>query len=98
MKQLTGSNVGELANTARRWSKILRAWYDSGPLLAIGSLVVRGHPAWNIGHRLLYRDERDDREFYVEGVDHSYDMRTGLYLTQLRVTRGWYLGPKPGPH
>ena len=23
---------------------------------------------------------------------HTYDMRTGQYLTILRITRGWYLG------
>ena len=54
-------------------------------------MTVRGHPRWNIGHRLLTRDERGDWEAYIEGVAHQYDMRTGQYLTQLRITRGWYL-------
>ena len=85
------SSVIKAVELANRWSKILAAWFDHGGQLAVGAVVVRGHPAWNIGHRLLYADRRGEREFYIEGVSHRYDLRTGLYLTTLRVTRGWYL-------
>jgi hypothetical protein len=85
------SSVIKAVELANRWSKILESWYDHGGQLAAGVLVVRGHPAWNIGHRLLYADRRGEREFYIEGVQHRYDMHTGMYTTTLRVTRGWYL-------
>jgi len=81
----------ETVSTALRWSKILKAWYDMGGELFGGSLTVRGHPAWNIGHRLLTHDQRGEWEAYVEGIAHSYDMRTGQFLTRLQITRGWYL-------
>ena len=71
------------------------AWYDSGALLAVGTYTVRGHPAWNVGHRLVHIDDRGEREFYIEGVGHRYDMRSGLYVTTLRVTRGWYTDERP---
>lgn len=76
---------------AHLWSKILAAWYGLGSEMYQGVITVLGSPRWNIGHRLQIRDERGEREFYIEGVAHSYDFRTGRYLTQLRVTRGWYL-------
>jgi hypothetical protein len=76
---------------AEHWASILLGWYDMGGELFSGTLTVRGHPAWNVGHRLLSSDERGPWEAYIEGVAHRYDMRTGQYLTQLRYTRGWYL-------
>jgi transglycosylase-like protein with SLT domain len=80
-----------LVQQAQKWAGILMAWYDMGGELFGGALTVRGHPAWNVGHRLLTSDERGEWEAYIEGVSHRYDMRTGQYLTQLRITRGWYL-------
>lgn len=80
-----------VVQTAMQWASILQSWYDMGGELFGGTLVVRGHPAWNIGHRLLCHDERGTWEAYIEGVSHQYDMRTGHYLTTLRYTRGWYL-------
>ena len=81
----------EMVTLAKRWAAILRGWYDMGGELFGGVLTVRGHPAWNVGHRLITTDERGDWEAYIEGVNHRYDMRTGQYLTTLRITRGWYL-------
>jgi transglycosylase-like protein with SLT domain len=83
--------VQGMIDTAQHWAAILRAWYEMGGELFGGALVVRGHPAWNIGHRLLTRDARGEWEAYIEGVSHRFDMRTGQYLTDLRITRGWYL-------
>jgi hypothetical protein len=77
--------------TSQRWAAILRAWHDAGGELWSGVVVVRGHPAWNIGHRLLSKDRRGIWEAYIEGVHHRYDMRTGQFLTTIRYTRGWYL-------
>lgn len=77
--------------TAERWGAILRAWYDMGGEFFSGTITVLGHPVWNIGHRLLCRDERGPWEAYIEGVTHQYDFRTGQYVTTLRITRGWYL-------
>lgn len=76
---------------AESWSRILGAWYDMGGELFGGTITVRGHPAWNIGNRLLSYDALGPWEAYIEGVQHRYDVRTGQYLTTLRVTRGWYL-------
>jgi hypothetical protein len=87
----TALDATGVIETAQHWAAILRAWYDMGGELFSGVLTVRGHPAWNIGHRLVSRDERGNWEAYIEGVSHQYDMRTGQYLTQLRITRGWYL-------
>jgi hypothetical protein len=81
----------DLIATAQRWGAILSAWYDMGGELFSGTLTVRGHAAWNIGHRLLTSDERGTWEAYIEGVHHQFDGRTGQYLTTLRYTRGWYL-------
>jgi Transglycosylase SLT domain len=87
----TSEAVDGIVEIAQRWSALLMAWYDMGGELFSGSLTVRGHPAWNIGHRLLYDDPHGAWEAYIEGVQHRYDMRTGQYLTQLRITRGWPL-------
>lgn len=91
----SGTPIQPVVDVAKRWSKYLRAWYDSGPILAVGSFTVRGHPSWNVGHRLVMIDERGEREFYIEGVGHRYDLRSGHYVTSLRVTRGWYTDERP---
>lgn len=83
-------NLGAITTTARRWAEYLEAWYDSGALLTVGTVTVKGHPAYNVGHRLVAEDDQGEREFYIEGVGHRYDMRTGYYVSSLRVTRGWY--------
>jgi len=87
-------NLADLQNIvgdATQWGQILLAWYDMGGELFGGTIVVRGHPAWNVGHRLLGRDQQGDWEAYIEGIDHRFDMRSGQYLTVIRFTRGWYL-------
>jgi hypothetical protein len=76
---------------AERWEAIVAAWYGYGPELYAGTLTVQGSPRWNCGHRLLTLEERGQREWYCEGVGHHYDYHTGQYISQLRVTRGWYL-------
>jgi hypothetical protein len=82
---------GDILASAQRWAAILAGWYDLGGELFGATLTVRGHPAWNVGHRLVSTDQQGEWEAYIEGVHHRYDMRTGQYLTTLRVTRGWYL-------
>jgi hypothetical protein len=94
-----GQNQDGLAALAERWQGIAAAWYGSAPDLYAGMLTVLGSPRWNVGHRLLTEDDRGQREWYCEGVSHQYDFHTGRYLTQLRVTRGWYLdGPVDTRH
>lgn len=87
----TGAPEPPMIEVAKRWSRILMAWYEYGAELFGGTLTVRGHASWNIGHRLLSADRRGPWEAYIEGVSHQYDFRTGQYLTQLRYSRGWYL-------
>jgi hypothetical protein len=83
-----------VVETCKRWGQIAAAWYGVAPELYAGLLTVQGSPRYNCGIRLLTRDDRGEREFYVEGVDHTFDFRTGRYVTTMRVTRGWYLdGP-----
>jgi hypothetical protein len=83
-----------VVETCKRWGQIAAAWYGVAPELYAGLMTVQGSPRYNCGIRLLTRDDRGEREFYVEGVDHSFDFRTGRYVTTMRVTRGWYLdGP-----
>jgi soluble lytic murein transglycosylase-like protein len=86
----------DIIQRAQRWAAILAGWYDMGGELFSATVTVRGHPAWNIGHRLFSHDEQGDWEAYIEGVQHHYDHRTGQYLTTLRLTRGWYLSPSHG--
>jgi hypothetical protein len=99
----TEAELGTIARLAKQWSSMAAAWYSLGSEMYAGVITVVGSSRWNIGHRLLFTDERGQREFYIEGVEHQYDIRTGRYLTQLRVTRGWYLsgltderGAQPG--
>jgi hypothetical protein len=87
----TQDDLGYIKRVSVEWGKKATAWYELGPEMYAGVLTVLGDPTWNNGHRLLYADARGDREGYIEGVDHSYDYRTGHYTTQLRVTRLWYL-------
>jgi hypothetical protein len=89
-----GQKYETVVETCKRWGKIASVWYGVASELYAGMLTVQGSPRYNCGIRLLTRDDRGEREFYAEGVDHDYDFRTGRYLTTLRVTRGWYLdGP-----
>jgi hypothetical protein len=87
----TSFEKGEQVQRAGAWARVASAWYGWGPEMYAGTITVLGGPQWNIGNRLQIQDERGDREFYIEGVTHLYDCRTGRYITQLRVTRGWYL-------
>lgn len=75
----------------QRWGKIASVFYGYGAEMYGGVVTVLGSPLWNVGLRLLTKDERGPREGYIEGVDHQYDFRTGRYHSQLRVTRLWYL-------
>lgn len=77
--------------TAERWAAILRAWYDMGGELFAGTITVRGDSRYNVGHRLLSSDAQGAWEAYIEGVSHAYDVRTGQFLSTLRITRGWRL-------
>jgi hypothetical protein len=88
---LSPGQVQPLVQLAEKWNALLQAWHDMGGEFFGGTLTVRGHPAWNIGHRMLSTDEHGVWEAYVEGIRHAYDMRTGQYFTTLRITRGWYL-------
>lgn len=82
-------DVQSIASTAQRWAKILRAWYDHGGELLAGTIILEGHPRYNIGHRLVVQSRQGLIEYYIEGVAHQYDYHTGMFLTHLRVTRGW---------
>jgi Transglycosylase SLT domain len=92
---VSGSNMFDalpMIEAAQQWARILRTWYDMGGELLSGTIVVRGQASWNIGHRLFCRHALEGPwEAYIEGVHHTYDVRSGQYLTVLRVTRGWYL-------
>ena len=84
----------DIVSTSTAWSTLASQWYGGGPDLYAGMLTVLGSPLWNCGHRLLMQGFGHDREGYIEGVDHDYTVRTGVYLTHLRTTRLWYLdGP-----
>lgn len=87
----TEDSKGLIVQRSQEWGKKAAAWYGVGSEMYVGIFTVLGDPQWNIGHRLLYADERGEREGYIEGVDHLYNCRTGQYLTHLRVTRLWYL-------
>jgi hypothetical protein len=87
----TTLDVEAVVATAQRWARILRGWYDVGGELLNGILLVRGSPRYNIGDRLVTFDAQGPLEFYIEGVTHVYDFRTGFFSSQLRVTRGWHL-------
>lgn len=80
-----------IRTVSRRWATIASHWYGYAPELYAGVLTVRGSPRYTSGVRLLTWDDRGEREAYIEGVSHNYDWRTGQYVTQLRVTRMWYL-------
>jgi hypothetical protein len=82
-----------MVRLAEQWAAILMAWYDMGGELFSGTIVVRGSPVYNVGHRLLCHDRQGDWEAYLEGVHHSIDGATGQYLSTLRITRGWPLSP-----
>jgi Transglycosylase SLT domain len=92
---VSGTNMFDalpMIDAAQQWAAILRTWYDMGGELLSGTIVVRGQAVWNVGHRLFCRHSlAGPWEAYIEGVHHTYDVRTGQYLTILRVTRGWYL-------
>ena len=97
------ANKGLIKQRSEAWGRKLAAWQGVGSEMYAGVVTVLGSSRWNIGHRLLYSDARGEREGYIEGVGHSYDCRTGRFLTQLRLTRLWYLaglvderGPQPG--
>lgn len=86
-----------LVATSERLSHILQAWEDPHPVMESGTLTVAGRAEFRPGTRLIWRGEdvngrpdgRPLREFYLEGVSHSYEFASGGYNCQLRVTRGW---------
>lgn len=82
----------DVIRTAQQWSAIAMSWYDFGGELFSGTLVVRGHPRWRVGHRLLTWDVAGEWEGYIEAVSQSYDGSTGRFISTIRYTRGWYLG------
>lgn len=80
--------------TAMEWSKWASVWYGWGAEMYVGFVTLPGSPRYNLGQRLTWNEPRGKREAYCEGIDHDWDARTGLYTSQLRYTRAWYLdGP-----
>ena len=86
----------DLAGLTKQLSSKLKAWYSPHPRMLTGTLSVLGRAEFRPGHRLLEHASGDrTREFYLRGVSHRYDFRTGAFVSTLDVTRGWSL---EGPH
>jgi len=70
---------------------ILICWYLHNEYLLNGSINIRGTTKAIIGTYVWDKDgpERDQMEYYVEGVSHSFD-QFSTFTTSLTVTRGQY--------
>jgi hypothetical protein len=86
-------NRDRLIPIFQRWQAILRSWYGNNSLLYSGKLVMKGRAGYRVGDRLLARRTgRGLFEFYIEGVDQSFHIKTGRFLSNLKVTRGFKSG------
>jgi hypothetical protein len=73
------------------WQNILRAWHGNNPRLWSGSIRAKGRGSYRIGDRLeLPREVLN--EYYIEQVDQAFAIRSGLFVSSLRVSRGFETG------
>lgn len=81
-----------LTELSKKWSRILKAWYEINHRYKSGNLSVRGKGDYKIGQRFIWEDR--DLEFYIEGVSHTFNVFTN-WTTNLTVTRGMKVGTTP---
>lgn len=102
-----GDQQAAVIKAAEEMSRTLRVWYEPQPIMLEGTIQVRGRARYRAGRRLVWhgrtedgqQDGRPTREFYIRGVQHSYDFASGAFLSTLQVNRGWQIGPAPaGAH
>lgn len=87
--EATAAMASHLIPIYQRWQRILKAWHQFNPLLYSGQLRVKGRASFRIGDRLVALRRDADYEFYIQGVAHNIDMKTGLFISTLKVTRGF---------
>lgn len=91
----SNEQVKTIQDFASHQTKLLYNHHASSAQFVSGTLTVQGNPAYRVGTRLIrayaYREgldhERRVRDFYLEGVSHSWQA-FGTCTTTLRVTRG----------
>jgi hypothetical protein len=79
-----------LETMTKAYTAKLKAWYENNHNYWSGTLEIRGNANIRVGHRVVYRSPSFTKEFYVEGVSHSFNVFEG-WTTTLQVTRGMEL-------
>jgi len=76
-----------LEGMTKKYTAKLKAWFENNHIYFSGTLTQRGNAKIRIGHRVIYKDAGFEREFYVEGVSHSWNLYEN-FTTTLTLTRG----------
>lgn len=79
--------IKSLDSMTKEHTARLKAWFENNHTYWSGALTIRGRAEIRIGHRVLYNDQVRDLEYYVEAVNHSYNVFTD-WTTTLTITRG----------
>lgn len=83
----------KLEDMTKAYTAKLKAWFEHNHQHWNGSLTVRGDGRVRVGHMIDYRPPDFDKEYYVEGVSHSFNVFDDWKMT-LQVTRGQSINKK----
>lgn len=76
-----------LEGMSKTYTGKLKEWYQHNHTLWSGTIEIRGNAKIRIGHLVEFGIGASRREYYVEGVSHSFTMFQG-WTTTLTLTRG----------
>lgn len=82
-----------LEDMTKAYTAKLKAWFEKNHEYWNGTLTVRGDANVRIGHMINYRAPSFEKEFYVEGVSHTFNVFDDWKMT-LQVTRGQKIDEK----
>jgi hypothetical protein len=78
----------DFGDVFRKYVDLLVRWYGQNEVWYAGSMTTRFKPSIRVGTRLRYTRASEVRDFYVQGVQHSFGKEPGASRSTFTLTRG----------
>lgn len=82
-----------LEGMTKKYTAMLKAWFEHNHEYWNGSITIRGNAHIRVGHMINYRAPNFAYEYYVESVQHSFNVFED-WTTTLQITRGQKINNK----
>ncbi len=92
-----GSTKVDFGDVFRGYVGLLSTWFAQNEFWYAGTVTMRFRPSIRVGTRLRLTRQDVQRDFYVQGVQHSFSKEPGASRTALTLTRGRDVGEATVP-